>query len=121
MKLRSLILMLLGSCLMPLLAGAQSVSMSPSRLYYKVDVGAYKTQTVTVTNNSSVRQAFNVSFGDFEPAGYQGKSKFMQAGESEHSCSEWLTATPSFFELDPGQSQRYRCCCKYRPRPKRTK
>lgn len=106
MKLRSLILMLLGSCLMPLLAGAQSVSMSPSRLYYKVDVGAYKTQTVTVTNNSSVRQAFNVSFGDFEPAGYQGKSKFMQAGESEHSCSEWLTATPSFFELDPGQSQK---------------
>jgi P pilus assembly chaperone PapD len=106
MKFRHLLPAFLAFCVLPFLAGAQSVSMSPSRLYYKVDVGAYKTQTVTVTNNSSVRQAFNVSFGDFEPAGYQGKSKFMKPGESEHSCSEWLTATPSFFELDPGQSQK---------------
>lgn len=106
MKLKSLILILSVTLLMSGVALAQSVSMSPSRLYYKVDLGAYKTQTVTVTNNSQVRQAFNVSFGDFEPAGYQGKSKFMEPGESEHSCSEWLTATPSFFELDPGQSQK---------------
>ncbi|MBK7573643.1 MAG: hypothetical protein IPI10_19355 [Bacteroidetes bacterium] len=30
----------------------------------------------------------------------------MKAGESENSCSQWLNATPSFFELDPGATQK---------------
>ena len=87
-------------------SGAQHVSLSPSRLYYKVGEGEYKTQTVNVTNNATVKQSFTVSFADFEPAGYQGKSKFMEAGESENSCSKWLTASPSYFELEPGQTQK---------------
>ncbi|MCC7232780.1 MAG: hypothetical protein IT242_07550 [Bacteroidia bacterium] len=87
-------------------AGAQSVSISPSRLYYKAAVGEYKTQEISITNNASVRQSFAVTFGDFEPAGIEGKSRFLDAGESPNSCSRWLSATPSFFELDPGQIQK---------------
>ncbi|MFN8165124.1 MAG: hypothetical protein U0X76_02865 [Bacteroidia bacterium] len=85
---------------------SQSVSISPSRLYYKTPIGEYKTQEVTVTNNASVKQSFTVTFSDFEPSGSQGKSKFMNKGESEHSCAQWLTANPSFFELEAGQSQK---------------
>ena len=87
-------------------AKAQSVSISPSRLYYKVGMGEYKTQEINVTNNSTVRQSFTVLFSDFEPAGIEGKSRFMDAGESENSCSRWLSATPSFFEIEPGQTQK---------------
>ena len=87
-------------------ANAQSVSISPSRLYYKVGMGEYKTQEINVTNNSTVRQSFTVLFSDFEPAGIEGKSRFMDAGESENSCSRWLSATPSFFEIEPGQTQK---------------
>jgi len=84
---------------------AQNVSIAPSRLYYKVAVGDYKNQTVTITNNSREKESFSVSFGDFEAPGTEGKSKFMDAGESENSCSKWLSASPSFFEIEPGKSQ----------------
>ncbi len=87
-------------------AFGQNVSISPSRLYYKTAIGEYKTQEVNVTNSSTVKQAFTISFSDFEPSGSEGKSKFMKQGESEHSCSQWLSATPSFFELEPGQTQK---------------
>jgi P pilus assembly chaperone PapD len=97
---------LAGLFLMSLTAIGQNVSISPSRLYYKSGLGEYKTQEVSVTNSSTVKQAFTISFSDFEPSGSEGKSKFMKKGESEHSCSQWLTATPSFFELDPGQTQK---------------
>lgn len=88
------------------IASAQSVAISPSRLYYKVDVGGYKNQEITITNNATAKQSFTISFSDFEPAGIEGKSRFMEGGESENSCSKWLSATPSFFELEPGQSQK---------------
>lgn len=84
----------------------QNVSISPSRLYYKTPIGEYKTQEINITNSSTGKQAFVISFSDFEPAGIEGKSKFMKQGESENSCSQWLTATPSFFELEPGASQK---------------
>ncbi|MBK8585594.1 MAG: hypothetical protein IPN88_09270 [Bacteroidetes bacterium] len=84
----------------------QNVSISPSRLYYKTPIGEYKTQEINITNSSPNKQAFVVSFSDFEPAGIEGKSRFMKAGESENTCSQWLSATPSFFELDPGATQK---------------
>jgi len=84
---------------------AQSIAIAPSRLYYKVGLGDYKNQTVTITNNSGVKQSFTISFTDFEAPGTAGKSKFMGIGESENSCSKWLSATPSYFEIEPGQSQ----------------
>src|SRR3954470_7695989 len=84
---------------------AQNVAIAPSRLYYKLGLGEYKNQTVTITNNSPVKQSFTVTFTDFEAPGTAGKSKFMGIGESENSCSKWLSASPSFFELEAGQSQ----------------
>lgn len=84
---------------------AQNVSIAPSRLYYKIDAGGYKSQAVTITNSSRVKQSFVITFSDFEAPGTEGKSKFMDAGESENSCSKWLSASPSFFEIEPGQSQ----------------
>jgi hypothetical protein len=103
MKMARLILM---SCLLSTSLLAQNVSISPSRLYYKVPVGEYKVQEVTVTNSSTIYQSFTVSFGDFEPSGSLGKSQLMKQGESANSCSQWLSAEPSFFELAPGLSQK---------------
>src|SRR5258708_3680273 len=96
---------LFASVLLLSIAHAQNVAIAPSRLYYKVGVGEYKNQTVSITNSSSVKQSFSVSFADFEAPGTAGKSKFMDAGESENSCSKWLSVTPSFFEIEPGKTQ----------------
>jgi len=89
-------------------ARAQSVAVSPSRLYYKVNVGDYKNQVLRVTNNSDKAQSFTVTFGDFEAPGSEGKSEFMPAGTSEHGCSQWLSADPPFFTLEGGQTQEVR-------------
>ena len=93
-------------CLSALFTNAQNASISPSRLYYKTPVGEYKVQEVSITNSSTHNQSFIVSFGDFEASGVNGKSKFMKAGESENSCSQWLSADPSFFELEAGQTKK---------------
>ncbi|MCC9166469.1 hypothetical protein [Pontibacter harenae] len=97
-----LMVMWAGACCNVL---AQNVSIAPSRLYYKVSVGDYKTQVIKITNSSTATQAFNISFGDFEPNGILGKSTIMQSGESPNSCAKWLTATPSFVEIEPGQTK----------------
>jgi P pilus assembly chaperone PapD len=86
-------------------AWCQNVSLSPSRLYYKAAPGETKKQVVHVTNNSSKKQSFTVSFGDFAVPGINGKTQMLKPGESEHSCSRYMSASPSFFDLDPGKTQ----------------
>lgn len=90
------------------LSFSQSVAVSPSRLYFKVNVGDFKNQVIRVTNNSESAQSFTVTFGDFEATGVEGKSTLMQAGTSEHGCSQWLSADPAFFQLGPGATQEVR-------------
>ncbi len=93
-----------------LLAGvatmSQSVSVSPSRLYFTTAIGEFQSQSVTVTNNSSSPQSFQISFADFEAKGNKGKSTLMDQGESVHSCSGWLSASPAFFTIAAGKSQK---------------
>lgn len=94
--------------IMTISASAQSVAVSPSRLYYKVDVGDYQNQVVRITNNSDKAESFTISFGDFEAPGSAGKSELLPAGTSKHGCSQWLSADPSFFTLEPGKTQEAR-------------
>jgi P pilus assembly chaperone PapD len=83
---------------------AQKISTSPTRLNFKVSPGATARAKVHVSNNSDKKQAFQVDFGDFD-ATRAGKSKFLSKGEMERSCADWLTASPVFFELEPGSAQ----------------
>lgn len=83
---------------------AQSASVSPSRLYYKVAPGGYKTEKIRVTNNGSTPQTFQVGFFNFSSNGKQGKTSIDTVANAS-GCSNWLTASPSFFELAPGATQ----------------
>ena len=84
---------------------AQSVSVSPSRLYFKEAPGGYRGQKIYVTNNGSKPETFQVLFHDFASDGNQGKTTVIKEGEYIHGCSQWLTASPAFFEIAPGQTQ----------------
>lgn len=84
---------------------AQNVSLSPSRLYYKAGPGEVKKQIVHVTNNSATAQSFTIAFGDFAAPNADGKTQILKAGESEYSCSRYMSASPSFFDLEPGKTQ----------------
>lgn len=84
---------------------AQNVSVSPSRLYYKVNPGGVKTQIIKVSNNSTTKESFSITFGDFSAPGTEGKSTLLASGESSNSLSKYISANPAFFELEPGKSQ----------------
>jgi len=84
---------------------AQSVSIAPSRMYFKVAPGQVKSQILKVTNNSRDKQSFSISFGDFAAPGSQGKSVLLKPGESPNSITKNVSATPAFFELEPGKSK----------------
>jgi len=84
---------------------AQSVSVSPSRLYFEGDLGDYKSQLIRVTNNGQQTETFLVSFNSFMSEGNKGKTKLVDAENNTHSCAEWLSASPAFFELQAGQTQ----------------
>jgi len=84
---------------------AQSVSVTPSRLYYKEALGAYKSQKIRITNNGAKTETFQVTFNNFGSEGNKGKTQIIKDESYTHGCSQWLSATPSFFELAPGVTQ----------------
>jgi len=100
---KNITLLLLTILCWPLFS--QSVSVSPSRLYFEGDLGDYKSQLIRVTNNGLQAETFLVSFNSFMSEGNKGKTKLTEAENNSYSCAEWLSASPAFFELQAGQTQ----------------
>ncbi|MFB6320692.1 hypothetical protein [Saccharicrinis sp. FJH54] len=86
-------------------AFGQGATVAPSRLFFSASPGSSETQVLRVTNSTSSKQAYTITFADFEPEGNKGKTRMMQHGESVHSLNNNITATPNFFELGPGETQ----------------
>ena len=82
---------------------AQSASVSPSRLYFDVSPGNYKSQKLRIMNNGTKTQTFTVNFANFSAPGKHGKTTIDTASGNNHGMANWLTASPSFFELAPGE------------------
>jgi hypothetical protein len=97
-----LILLLLFTCS---ITNAQNVSVSPSRFYYNVSPGNYKSQKLRVTNNGKKSQTFTVNFANFGSTGNQGKTQIDTNKTSNHGLADWMSASPSFFELQPGETK----------------
>ena len=83
----------------------RGTSVSPSRLYYKINPGGYKSQTIHITNSGKTKESFTVSFANFSSPGNKGKTKIDTSLNSEHGCAQWLSASPSFFEVGAGETQ----------------
>ncbi len=82
---------------------AQSASVSPSRLYFDVAPGNYKSQKLRIMNNGTKVQTFTINFSDFSSNGVKGKTTIDSVSDNVHSMANWLTASPSFFEVAPGE------------------
>lgn len=95
-------IMLLG---MQMVYAQRGTSVSPSRLYYKLAPGGYKSQTIHITNSGKTTESFTVNFANFSSPGKKGKTLIDTTMNSEHGCSQWLSASPSFFEIGPGETQ----------------
>ncbi len=84
----------------------QSASVSPSRLYFKVAPGGYKSQSIKITNNGKKTETFKVNFANFSAPGNKGKTKVTKPDEkNERGCAQWLSASPAFVDIPPGETR----------------
>ena len=79
------------------------VTVSPAHLNFNVDLGKIKTEKVKVTNYTGATKKFLIKYNDFDMT-IDGKSSFLEAGESKYSLSKYLSISPTFIELEAGKS-----------------
>lgn len=80
------------------------VAVSPAHLHFTTTPGETSMAKVTINNDTDLPNKFKVSFCDFNMDGY-GKSSFLPAGDGDHSLSKWVSVSPSFVDLKPGEKQ----------------
>ncbi len=81
------------------------VAVSPSHINFNLKPNESKTYEVKVTNETLINRSFTVSVKDYD-VDKAGKTTFMEAGASKYGMSNWLSVSPSFFELKPGMVQK---------------
>lgn len=77
---------LTGSSLVP----AQSISMSPTRLFFTGNPGEKVTQTVTLQNSSDKDYVFNLNYKDWTRE-EDGNKVYLDAGSSKTSNASWIS------------------------------
>lgn len=69
---------------------AQSISMSPTRLFFTGNPGERVTQTVTLHNSSDKDYVFNINYKDWVRA-ENGEKVYFDAGTSANSNAAWVS------------------------------
>ncbi len=82
----------------------QDFEVSPVKFYFNAEPGTSQVKNLMVKNHSERTQSFLISMGDFT-INSAGQKEFVPAGTNKRSISNWLTITPTFFELAPNQEQ----------------
>ena len=80
------------------------ISVSPSSLRFNAQPGAIATKQVKVTNDTKKPFKFQIGFSDFQMDA-NGSPMGIKAHQSKYALSKWITASPSFFELGPGENK----------------
>lgn len=69
---------------------AQSISMSPTRLFFTGNPGEKVTQTVTLQNSSDKDYVFNLNYKDWARE-EDGNKVYLDAGSSKTSNASWIS------------------------------
>jgi hypothetical protein len=101
-------------------AQAQGFEVSPVILHFDAESGSSQTKTLVISNYFSKRRAFTVSLSDFTRDS-TGSKKYFDAGTFSKSCSDWVTISPSFVEINPNEVQEITVTMKVPPGENGTK
>lgn len=83
---------------------AQDFEVAPVKLNYTAEPGETQSKTITIRNHANRKSAFVVTLGDFQPDS-KGNKKQMKANTTKHSCANWISISPAFFELNPNDEK----------------
>lgn len=80
------------------------VAVSPASMHLSIKPGKSETKEVSVFNDTKKTKSFNIGFSDFV-MGTNGKPS-NSPKTSKYAFSNWITVTPSFFELKSGERRK---------------
>ncbi|MBE9467577.1 MAG: hypothetical protein IMY72_04545 [Bacteroidetes bacterium] len=83
---------------------AQDFEVAPVKLDFSAEPGETQSKTITIRNHANRKTAFVVTLGDFQPDSKGNKQK-MKANTTKHSCANWISISPAFFELNPNDEK----------------
>jgi hypothetical protein len=81
---------------------AQDFEVSPVKINFQVEPGESRSRIVTIKNHDSKNQTFLFNIQDFM-LDKSGEMKYYPANSTKFSCAEWISISPSFFELKPNE------------------
>jgi hypothetical protein len=81
------------------------VAVSPSSMHLNIKPGTSVTKEVKVRNDTKRVYKFNIGFNDFE-MNEQGKPINPQPQNCKYCLSRYISASPTYFELKPGEEKR---------------
>lgn len=82
----------------------QDFEVAPVKLYFSANPGESQMKMVTVKNHSSSKTSFILSLSDFDISS-TGKKIHKPANSSKYSIANWISISPSFFDLGPNQKR----------------
>lgn len=81
------------------------LSVSPSTLHFNLVSGKSKSMEVKIKNDTKKKYVFQANFSDFI-MGSNGKPIGQVNGSQKFGLSAWASMSPSYFELEPGTTQK---------------
>lgn len=90
--------------LLPTMVWGQDFEVAPIKLNFNADPGESQTRVVTVKNHSSKRSSFILSMGDYR-INSKGSKEYLSASSTKTSIAQWITISPSFFDLNPNEEK----------------
>ncbi len=91
-------------CIIVLPSLAQDYSVAPIRLNYNANPGESQSQSITVKNHGNKSVEIVLSVKDFLMQ-RDGSIKVLEANSTEQSIANYITINPTYFKLNPNQSQ----------------
>jgi hypothetical protein len=83
---------------------SQDFEVAPVQLYFNADPGESQVKVVTVKNHGSEKSSFILSISDFE-LNSEGKKSYKPANSTKKSIANWISISPSFFDLEPSEER----------------
>lgn len=83
-----------------LFVGAQDFEVAPVQLYFNAEPGESQVKVLTIKNHSSEKTSFILNISDFEIS-TAGVKEYKPANSTKKSIANWLSISPSFFDLEP--------------------
>lgn len=82
----------------------RGISVSPAHFHLNMKPGEVKTYSVTVKNDIDKPTQFKINIYDFNMNG-RGKSSFIAPRTGKYSLSKWMSVSPTFIEVQPGEKK----------------